>query len=135
MQNHNSQSSIANLITQTDHALTDKGKISNELNVFFTNVDPSLDAKIPAVTKAYVNNNSIRSQTNPIFFYPVTPKEVEKQFESLHASKARGPENTPIKYIITVGKIISPMLSKVFNQLTRGVFPKILKNSESNTHP
>ena len=84
-------------------------------------------AKIPAVTKAYVNNNSIRSQTNSIFFYPVTPKEVEKQFESLNASKASGPDHIPIKYIKIVGKIISPMLSEVFNQLFRGVFPKILK--------
>ena len=78
--NHNSQPSISKLITQTDDAITDKGKISNELNVLFTDVGLSLAAKIPAVTKAYVNNNSIRSQTNSIFFYPVTPKEVEKQF-------------------------------------------------------
>ena len=64
-------------------------------------------------------------------------KEVEKQFESLNASKASGPENIPIKYITIVGKIISPMLSEVFNQVIReGVFPKILKiYSESNTHP
>ena len=106
--NHNSQPSISKLITQTDDAVTDKGKISNELNVFFTNIGSSLAAKIPAVTKAYLNNNSIRSQTNSIFFYPVTPKEVEKQFESLDDSKASGPESIPIKYIKIVGKIISP---------------------------
>ena len=127
MQNHNSQPSISKLITQTDDAVTDKGKISNELNVFFTNIGPSLTAKIPAVTKAYLNNNSIRSQTNSIFFYPATPKEVEKQFESLNAFKASGPGNIAIKYIKIVGKIISPMLSEVFNQLIGGVFPKILK--------
>ena len=89
MRNHSSQPSISKLITQTDDAITDKGKISNELNVFFTNIGPSWAAKIPAVTKAYVNNNSIRSQTNSIFFCPVTLKEVKKQFESLNASTTK----------------------------------------------
>ena len=115
MRNHNNHPSISKLITQTDDAITDKGKISNELNVFFTDIGPSLAAKVPAVTKAHVNNNSIRSQTNSIFFHPLTPTEVEKQFESFYASKANGPEITPIKYIKIVGKIISPMLSDVFN--------------------
>ena len=32
MRNHNSQPSISKLITHTDDAITDKGKISNELN-------------------------------------------------------------------------------------------------------
>ena len=128
MRNHNSQPSISKLITQTDDAVTDKGKISNELNVFFTSIGPSLAAKMPAVTKAYLNNNSIRFQTNSILFYPVTPKEVGKQFESLNASKASGPENILIKHIKIVDKIISPTLSEVFNQLIReGVFPKIIK--------
>ena len=35
MRSHNSQPSISKLITQNDDAVTDKGKISNELNVFF----------------------------------------------------------------------------------------------------
>ena len=118
MRNQNGQPSISKLITQTDDAITDKGRISNELNVFLTNIGPSLSAKIPAVTKAYVNSNSIHSQTNFIFFYPVTPKEVEKQFESLNTSKTSGPENIPIKHQ-NCCKIISPMLSDVFNQLIK----------------
>ena len=131
MRNHSNRSSISKLITQTDDATTDKSKISNELNVFFTNTGPSLATKVPALTKAYVNNNSIPSQTNSIFFHPVTPAEVEKQFESFNASKpkANGPENIPKKYIKIVGKIICPMLSYLFNQLiSEGIFPKILKH-------
>ena len=45
MRNHNSQPSITKLITQTDDAITNKGKTSNELNVFFTNIGPSSAAK------------------------------------------------------------------------------------------
>ena len=52
VQNHNNQLSVSKLITQTDDAITDKGKISNELNVVFTNIGPSLAAKVPAITKA-----------------------------------------------------------------------------------
>ena len=128
MRSHNNQPSISKLITQTDDAITDKSKISNELNVFFTNIGPSLAVKVPAVTKAHVNNNSIRSQPNSIFLYPIMPTEVEKQFGSLNASKANSPENITKKYIKIVGKIISPMLSDVFNQfISEGVFPKLLK--------
>ena len=112
MRNHNSQPSFSKLITATDDVITDKGKISNELNVFFTNNGPSSAAKIPAVTKAYVNNNSIRSLINSIFFYLVTPKEEEKQFESFNTFNASGPENIPIRYIKILGKIISPICAQ-----------------------
>ena len=104
--------------------ITDKTKISDLLNDYFGNVEPSLDAKIPAATKCFNFSNKLKS-----FVYdPFTEDEIYLQISQLYPNKAAGPENVPTKILRVLAFILSPYLSDTFNKCYEtGIFPKSLK--------
>ena len=106
--------------------ITDTQTISNLLNSYFTNVGPSMDAKIPKCqTKARFKLSSL---LNSFQFDLISPDEVNKQLSELNSSKACGFENVPNKLYKTIAPIISLFLTNVFNKCyDLGTFPAILK--------
>ena len=61
----------------------------------------------------------------------ITPKKIHSEFAKLDTSKTSGPENVPNNLYKIIAPILSPHLSKIFNQCYEvGVFPSILKSAK-----
>ena len=112
----------------TDHHkcnITDKVKIANLFNEFFTNVGTSLDSKI---SRTGIKKCNVPSIVQSFFYEPITSEEVLMQFCQINAFKASGPENVPNKFYKLLAPIISPYLSNLFNACYEsGYFPAVLK--------
>ena len=68
-----------------------------------------------------------------LFLYPCTPKEIEGIIDLLNPAKVCGPYSMPIKLLKMLGKQISIPLSDLINSsLTTGTFPTKLKVSKVN---
>ena len=106
--------------------ITDKQAISNLLNNYFTNVGPSMDAKIPKCQNK--DKFKLSSLLNSFQFELISSDEVNKQLSELNTSKACGFENVPNKLYKIIAPIISPFLADIFNKCyDHGTFPSILK--------
>ena len=112
----------------TDHHkcnITDKVKIANLFNEFFTNVGTSLDSKI---SRTEIKKCNVPSIVQSFFYEPITSEEVLMQFCQINAFKASEPENVPDKFYKLLAPIISPYLSNLFNACYEsGYFPAVLK--------
>ena len=92
--------------------VTDKTKIPDLLNEYFTNVGPNMDSNIPKATKSF----SVPSLTKSFVYDAIIKEEVLAQIQQLNPNKAPGPENIPIKFLRALATIISPYLSNIFNK-------------------
>ena len=112
----------------TDHHkcnITDKVKIANLFNEFFTNVGTSLDSKI---SRTGIGKCNVPSIVQSFFYEPITSEEVLMQFGQINAFKASRPENVPNKFYKLLAPIISPYLNNLFNACYKsGYFPAVLK--------
>ena len=120
---------IVSTITDVNNRIVSENtEICNIFNNYFTNVGPSMDAKIPNTqVKKFSTTNVMKS-----FCYdPISPEEVLLQLQQLGTSKASGPENIPNKFYKLLAPIISPFLSEIFNGCyKKGDFPFILKHAK-----
>ena len=120
---------IVSTITDVNNRIVSENtEICNIFNNYFTNVGPSMDAKIPNTQlKKFSTTNVMKS-----FCYdPISPEEVLLQLQQLSTSKASGPENIPNKFYKLLAPIISPFLSEIFNACyEKGDFPFILKHAK-----
>ena len=121
------QRQIINVISDINNKKsTDTQAISNLLNNYFTNIRPSMDAKIPK----YPNKDEFKlsSLFNSFQFELISPDEVNKHLSQLSSSKACGFENVPNNLYKLITPIISPFLADIFNKsYDLGTFPSILK--------
>ena len=112
----------------SENKIFDKSVICNMLNNYFTNLGPSMDAKIP---KTSTKQFDIPSKIKSFQYDYITPEEILSEFAKLDTSKASGPENVPNKLYKIIAPILSPHLSKIFNQCYEvGIFPSILKSAK-----
>ena len=106
--------------------ITDTQAISNLLNNYFTNIGPSMDAKIPKCPNK--NKFKLSSLLNSFQFELISPDEVNKHLSQLSSSKACGFENVPNNLYKLITPIISPFLADIFSKsYDLGTFPSILK--------
>ena len=106
--------------------ITDTQAISNLLNNYFTNVGPSMKAKIPKCPNK--NKFKLSSLLNSFQFKLISPDEVNKQLSQLSSTKACGFENVPNNLYKLITPIISPFLADIFNKsYDLGTFSSILK--------
>ena len=117
-------------IIVNDNILENPKSISNAFNEYFVNIGNSLSRNIPNVTDRSFSITSLIS-TNPMnsfFLRPIAEKEVLDHISGLKSSKSTGRYGIPIKYIKLTGKIIAPILTKIYNScIADGYFPDILK--------
>ena len=105
--------------------ITDKVKIANLFDKFFTNVGTSLDSKI---SRTGIKKCNVPSIVQSLFYEPITSAEVLMQFRQINAFKASGPENVPNKFYKLLAPVIFPYLGNIFNACYEsGYFPAILK--------
>ena len=100
--------------------------IANAFNDYFTNVGPSLDAKIPVNNKD-PNSFIKKNYTVNMFLTPCTPEEIEKKIENLK-NCATGWDCIPANVLKLVKSQISSPIHQLMNlSLCNGVFPQLLK--------
>ena len=121
------QCQIINVISDINNEkITDTQAISNLLNNYFTNVGPSMKAKIPKCPNK--NKFKLSSLLNSFQFKLISPDEVNKQLSQLSSTKACGFENVPNNLYKLITPIISPFLADIFNKsYDLGTFPSTLK--------
>ena len=110
------QRQIINVISDINNEkITDTQAISNLLNNYFTNIGPSMDAKIPKCPNK--DEFKLSSLLNSFQFELISPDEVNKHFSQLSSSKACGFENVPNNLYKLITPIISPFLADIFNKI------------------
>ena len=113
--------------------MTNKKLVYNSFNNYFINVGHSLTSKISSTmncsftdTSLIVNNNS-----NSFFLHPISVDEICKHIIGMKSNKSAGNFGIPIKYIKTAVDVISPILTKIYNQfIITGSFPDLLLVAE-----
>ena len=116
-------------ITDVNNGLVSENtEICNKFNNYFTNVGPSMDAKIPnTYLKKFNTTNIMKSSC----YDPVSPEEVLFQLQQLDSSKVSGRENIPNIFYKLLAPIISPLLSEIVNGCyEKGDFSFILKHAK-----
>ena len=92
--------------------ITDKNRIPDLLNEYFTKVGSNMDAKTPAATKHF----TFSSLSNSFMYDPISKSEVYSQILQLNPLKATGPENVTIKFFKILAPKISTYLRDAFNK-------------------
>ena len=73
-----------------------------------------------------VNNNS-----NSFFLPPISVDEIRKHIIGMKSNKSTGKFGIPVKYIKIAVDVISPILTKIYNQcIITGSFSDVLKVAE-----
>ena len=109
-----------------DGVVTDDPVIlTKSLNDHFVSIAPSLASKIPAVNSdpiSYMNHNQ-----RSFVYFSCTDVEVTNIIRSLKNKKG-SLEEIPVSILKMIADLISPVLSKLFNQsVDSGTFPELLK--------
>ena len=128
------QRQIINVILDINNEkITDTQAISNLLNNYFTNIGPSMDAKIPKCPNK--DKFKLSSIFNSFQFELISPDEVNKHLSQLSSSKACGFENVSNNLHKLITPIISPFLADIFNKsYDLGTFPSTyIKIRKSNS--
>ena len=120
-------------IIVNDNILENPKNISNAFNEHFVHIGNSLSRNTPDVIDRSFSITSLIN-TNPMnsfFLQPIAEKEVLNHMYGLKSSKSTGRYGIPVKYIELTGKIIAPILTKIYNCcIADGYFPDILKIAE-----
>ena len=106
---------INDLKTENSGSLSDPDKISECLNIHFTNVGPKLASEIPTV-ECDVNSVDSQQRVNSTFEL----KEVttsDKKVREVNVAKATGHDNIPNKILKIAARVISESLANLFNLL------------------
>ena len=121
---------IASITDTKNSSITEKEAISNLLNDYFKNIGLRMDAKIAKASTKF----KTPSVTKSFFYKTITPEEVLTQICQLNIAKVSGPENIPNKFYQSIGPIIAPYLSNIFNNCYNNeTYPSVLKHAKVTT--
>ena len=126
--NHkNTEPKLPNSVTYHNTSITNLDDICNILNNYFVNIGTTLANSIPDytnLTSTFLCNRS----SNSIFLKDTDPEEILQIISSLNPKKAVGYDGISSKILQTLGYVISPILSNIFNKsMQLGIFPDKLK--------
>ena len=110
--NQNQQIEISN---NSGNLVKDPQKISNLMNSYFASVGENLSKNItpPLCSNNYLTGINTVNQT--MFLTAITVLEMENYINNLNATKSTKSTSPPIKFIKLSVKIISPILTQIFN--------------------
>ena len=95
--------------------------------IFFINVGPSLEKKIP---KSYKSPSSFLKNRNLNNFLtnPTTPEEIINIINNMNNNKTCGPSSIPIKLLKLIGGIVSDQLTLIIkSSFFNGIVPNDMK--------
>ena len=102
------------------------------MNSYFASVGENLSKQITPPLNSNQNYlTGIRTVNQTMILNPITLSEMQKYINNLNANKSTKSTSPPIKFIKLSSKIISPILTQIFNCCIReGIFPDQLKSAE-----
>ncbi|XP_077991070.1 uncharacterized protein LOC144445406 [Glandiceps talaboti] len=109
-----------------DRLLTDKERIAEKFNSFFTNIGPNLASSItsPVSFHHFLGD----SHPHSFFFHPVIDNDIVKIIKRMDPCKAMGHDHIHPKVVIDASPVISGPLAYIVNcSLATGIFPDALK--------
>ena len=113
-------------MTSDGNCCTDKNKIVNQFNKYFTSIGTNLNAKLPQTAQDpthLINNNSAN-----FFSAPTCPAEIINIVNSAKSKKACGYDNIDPYVVQQVIPQIATQLAHIFNRsFTTGIVPNKLK--------
>ena len=122
------KSNILNKLNIGGRFLTDKNRISDELNRFFCNIGEELQSKIPQNIENSFQNFLPDRNASSMFLRPVNYHDVLQEIKKLKTKKAPGPDGISNKIILFCPKIFAFHLTKIYNHyISIGEYPTALK--------
>ena len=116
-----------NCIEYNNKPITNLEDVSNIFNNYFINIGSNLANSIPDHTNlisTFLHNRNKHS----IFLKDADPEEILQVISTLNPKKAVGYDGISSKTLQTLGHIITPIISKIFNKsIQQGIFPDKLK--------
>jgi hypothetical protein len=107
-------------------SITNKETISEEFNLFFTNIGPKLAERLQSEVDPL--KNMPMPNCFSMFLTPVTMQEILKVTKNLKPKAAPGWDNIPTNVLIAVIDVICNPLVTIINRcFIEGIFPKELK--------
>ena len=102
------------------------------MNSYFASVGENLSKQITPPLNSNQNYlTGIRTVNQTMILNPITLSEMQNYINNLNANKSTKSTSPPIKFIKLSSKIISPILTQIFNCCIReGIFPDQLKSAE-----
>ena len=107
--------------------ITDKKRVANKFNEFFTNIGPNLSKQIPESDKRF--DEFLKNPSNSsMFFSPTDSQEIQSLIQNLDDSKSTDIYETPIKLLKMASSCLSGPISEIINDsFITGIFPDKLK--------
>ncbi len=113
-------------IQTNDTVISDSKLISETLNQFFCSIGNA--STISSTSQSSLSH--IPRVKNSFFLKPITKFEVERYIKELDSSKSVRPNDPPIKFIKIASKVLSPIVTKLFNLFIKeSCFPRNLKEA------
>ena len=105
-----------------------KQKIANRFNTFFTEVGPSLSAKIPQPDGMSYKQYLKKAITSRFHFKLVQTDDISKTINKLKPKSSSGYDDLSTKLLKIISPSLCPLLRLIINQsLTTDIFPSKLK--------
>lgn len=126
-----SRSEINNLLDSENREITDKQKITEEFNKYFSNVGKQLAERIGLNNAAQINKRLKRTRfVDSFFLNPVSEKELKKHIMTLKGGVKGGEDGISSDMIKRYQYyLIKPLLHITNIVFVSGVFPDILKTA------
>ena len=101
------------------------------MNQHFSSIGPNLAKKIPKSNKKFYEYLHNISQTDSIFFMPISSHEIENEVFLLPSNKSYGLYSCPVDFLKASRHLISEALASIFNiSVISGKYPRKLKISK-----
>ena len=105
---------------------SDKQKIVNEFNEYFTNIGPNLAKLIPNLANKTVNDFLPQRNWKSIFMAPTELHEVKQIIKQLENNTGPGPDEIPVLALKLASSFIAPILVHLINNsLDQGEYSQI----------
>ena len=125
--NSNNQPTCLNVEGKT---ITNSTEIANSFNTFFSTIAQKIEHKLIPTHKTH-NDYLMSPNTESIFLFPTTEKEIIDNITGLKINKSTGPNSINTKILKLSKNIISKPLNKIINlSFSTGIFPDNLKIAE-----
>ena len=125
--NSNNQPTCLNVEGKT---ITNSTEIANSFNTFFSTIAQKIEHKLIPTHKTH-NDYLMSPNTESIFLFPTTEKEIIDNITGLKINKSTGPNSINTKILKLTKNIISKPLNKIINlSFSTGIFPDNLKIAE-----
>ena len=123
---NNNSNNFPKTLKTSDGLITNKNKMAEEFNKYFTNIGPNLAAKITTVRHNF--KRYLPRINTKMHYEELSTIEFEKAFKSLKRNKAKGIDNINGNIVIDVyNEIKEPLFNVCKSSLRNGIFPDALK--------